>query len=88
MGRKAVALRLDTGDVGAFAVHLRAALHETWDCETFDHLVNNASHGEYALIGQRRQPADAVHRFQSRGRDGKRGDRLVSRPVDVRLRCL
>jgi|SRR5450631_2299133 NAD(P)-dependent dehydrogenase (short-subunit alcohol dehydrogenase family) len=31
---------------------LRTALRETWQRETFDHLVNNAGHGDYALIGQ------------------------------------
>ncbi|HEY0944045.1 MAG TPA: SDR family oxidoreductase [Opitutaceae bacterium] len=53
MGRKAVALQLDTGNVGgfaAFAGRLRAALRETWQRETFDHLVNNAGHGDTALI--------------------------------------
>lgn len=53
MGRKAVALRLDTGDVSAFpafAQALRAALRETWQRDSFDHLVNNAGHGDYALI--------------------------------------
>lgn len=55
MGRKAMALQLDTGDVAAFAAfadRLRTALRETWQRETFDHLVNNAGHGDYALIGQ------------------------------------
>ncbi|GGC45060.1 SDR family oxidoreductase [Chelatococcus reniformis] len=55
MGRKAVALHLDTGDIaafGSFADHLRTALRETWARESFDHLVNNAGHGDYALIGQ------------------------------------
>jgi NAD(P)-dependent dehydrogenase (short-subunit alcohol dehydrogenase family) len=55
MGRKAIAFRLDTGDVAAFpsfADSLRTALRETWSRETFDHLVNNAGHGDYALIGQ------------------------------------
>jgi NAD(P)-dependent dehydrogenase (short-subunit alcohol dehydrogenase family) len=55
MGRKAVALQLDTGEVAsfaAFAERLRAALRETFQRETFDHLVNNAGHGDYALIGQ------------------------------------
>ena len=53
MGRKAVALQLDVGDVAAFspfAETLRAALRDTWGRETFDHLVNNAGHGDYALI--------------------------------------
>ncbi|WP_315782799.1 MULTISPECIES: SDR family NAD(P)-dependent oxidoreductase [unclassified Bradyrhizobium] len=55
LGRKAVALQLDTGDVAgfmSFAERLRTALRETWGRETFDHLVNNAGHGDYALIGQ------------------------------------
>ena len=55
MGRKAVALQLDTGDVAGFAPfaeRLRTALRETWGCETFDHLINNAGHGIYATIDQ------------------------------------
>ncbi|HEX7792165.1 MAG TPA: SDR family oxidoreductase [Afipia sp.] len=53
MGRKAVALQLDTGKVAGFAdfaERLRTALRDTWSRETFDHLVNNAGHGDYALI--------------------------------------
>jgi NAD(P)-dependent dehydrogenase (short-subunit alcohol dehydrogenase family) len=53
-GRKAVALQLDTADVtgfASFANRLRAALRETWQRGTFDHLVNNAGHGDMALIG-------------------------------------
>ncbi|WP_458097951.1 SDR family NAD(P)-dependent oxidoreductase [Roseomonas sp. WA12] len=52
-GRKAIALQLDIGNVAtfpAFVSALRAALGETWRRDTFDHLVNNAGHGEYALI--------------------------------------
>ena len=55
MGRKAVALQLDTGDVASFAAfagRLKTVLRETWQRDTFDHLVNNAGHGDYALIGQ------------------------------------
>ncbi len=55
MGRKAVALQLDTGvvaDFAGFAERLRATLRETWQRESFDCLVNNAGHGDYALIGQ------------------------------------
>lgn len=55
MGRKAVALQLDTGDVATFASfadHLKAALHDTWSRETIDHLVNNAGHGDYASFSQ------------------------------------
>jgi NAD(P)-dependent dehydrogenase (short-subunit alcohol dehydrogenase family) len=55
MGRKAVALQLDTGDAASFAPfadRLRTALLDIWQRETFDHLVNNAGHGDYALIGE------------------------------------
>ena len=48
MGRKAVAFQLDTGNVAGFtpfADRLRTALRETWQRETFDHLVNNAGRG-------------------------------------------
>jgi NAD(P)-dependent dehydrogenase (short-subunit alcohol dehydrogenase family) len=53
MGQKAVALQLDTGHVAGFAnfvTRLRTVLAEVWQRETFDHLVNNAGHGDYALI--------------------------------------
>jgi NAD(P)-dependent dehydrogenase (short-subunit alcohol dehydrogenase family) len=53
MGRKAIAFQLDTGNITGFvlfAERLRAALRETWQRETFDYLVNNAGHGDYALI--------------------------------------
>jgi NAD(P)-dependent dehydrogenase (short-subunit alcohol dehydrogenase family) len=54
MGRKAIAFQLDTGNAATFtdfADHLRKALREAWQRESFDHLVNNAGHGDYALIG-------------------------------------
>jgi NAD(P)-dependent dehydrogenase (short-subunit alcohol dehydrogenase family) len=54
LGGQAVALQLETGDVGsfaAFAQSLRTTLHTTWQRETFDHLINNAGHGDYALLG-------------------------------------
>lgn len=55
MGRQAVALQLDTGvvaDFAGFAERLRAVLRQTWQRDSFDCLVNNAGHGDYALIGQ------------------------------------
>ncbi|MVW71099.1 SDR family NAD(P)-dependent oxidoreductase [Bordetella sp. 15P40C-2] len=55
LGRQAIALRLDTGNVAsfvAFAESLRAALRENWSRDTIDHLVNNAGHGDYATIDQ------------------------------------
>jgi NAD(P)-dependent dehydrogenase (short-subunit alcohol dehydrogenase family) len=53
IGRKAVALQLDTADVTTFALfaeRLKKALRETWQRDSFDHLVNNAGHGDYAAI--------------------------------------
>ena len=55
LGRKAVALQLDTGTVAAFrefTERLRTTLRKTWARDSFDHLVNNAGHGDYALIEQ------------------------------------
>jgi NAD(P)-dependent dehydrogenase (short-subunit alcohol dehydrogenase family) len=53
MGRKAVALPLDTGLVASFPAFvgaLRETLSTHWGRTTLDHLVNNAGHGDYALI--------------------------------------
>lgn len=55
LGRKAVALPLDTGDVEsfpAFVDKVLTALRSTWNRETFDHLVNNAGHGEMAPFAE------------------------------------
>ncbi|MFG1359255.1 SDR family oxidoreductase [Xanthobacter pseudotagetidis] len=54
MGRKAVALKLDTGAVAGFvdfAAALKAALRETFGRESFDNLVNNAGHGDFTPLG-------------------------------------
>ncbi|WP_159715976.1 SDR family oxidoreductase [Geminicoccus flavidas] len=54
-GRQAAALQLDVGDVSSFAAfteRLRTALREGWRRDRFDHLVNNAGHGDMATIGQ------------------------------------
>lgn len=53
LGRKAVALQLDVGKVSTFATFaetLRGVLKETWQRDNFDHLVNNAGHGDMASI--------------------------------------
>jgi NAD(P)-dependent dehydrogenase (short-subunit alcohol dehydrogenase family) len=45
LGRKSVALQLDTGDTAqfeAFSGALASVLQETWGCDTFNYLVNNA----------------------------------------------
>ncbi|MER8602348.1 SDR family oxidoreductase [Mesorhizobium sp. M1233] len=54
LGRKAVALQFDLGEVASFAPFaetLRAALKETWGRDSFDYLINNAGHGEFTIIG-------------------------------------
>jgi NAD(P)-dependent dehydrogenase (short-subunit alcohol dehydrogenase family) len=51
MGRKAVALQLDTSVVSgfpAFVEKTRRVLSEKWQRTTIDHLINNAGHGEMA----------------------------------------
>jgi len=53
LGRKAVALQLDVSETAsfpAFANTVRTALKDNWGRETFDHLINNAGHGDMALI--------------------------------------
>ena len=53
MGRQAVALPLDVADIAsfpAFVVSLRAELRNIWGRDRFDHLINNAGHGEFAVI--------------------------------------
>ncbi|MDB5928829.1 MAG: family NAD(P)-dependent oxidoreductase [Polaromonas sp.] len=55
MGCKAVALQLDTGRIAGFepfTARLGTVLREIWQRDTFDHLVNNAGHGDHALIEQ------------------------------------
>lgn len=55
LGRKAVALQFDVSDTStfpAFVKSVRSALKSTWSSESFDHLVNNAGHGEMAGIAE------------------------------------
>jgi NAD(P)-dependent dehydrogenase (short-subunit alcohol dehydrogenase family) len=55
MGRKAVALQLNVADVASFsgfADLLNEALASTWQRESFDHLVNNAGHGDMGLLAE------------------------------------
>ncbi|PZX47037.1 NAD(P)-dependent dehydrogenase (short-subunit alcohol dehydrogenase family) [Cereibacter changlensis] len=55
LGRQAAALQLDmaeTASFPAFADRLRTCLAEVWGRDSFDHLVNNAGHGEFAPIGE------------------------------------
>ncbi|CAM3555306.1 3-oxoacyl-ACP reductase [Bordetella sputigena] len=53
LGRKAAALRLDVANVASlkdFARTLHGVLKQEWSRDTFDHLVNNAGHGEMAAF--------------------------------------
>lgn len=55
LGRKAAALQLDVAKVAnlpAFASSVRSTLKSMWNRETFDHLINNAGHGEMASIAE------------------------------------
>lgn len=55
LGRRAVALPLDVGDVrsfGAFAAQLTQVLQATWQRERFDFLVNNAGMGVHAPFAE------------------------------------
>lgn len=55
LGRKAVMLQLDTGDVSrfaGFAVDVKQALADTWNRTNFDYLINNAGIGIEASFAQ------------------------------------
>ncbi|MCL4065817.1 SDR family oxidoreductase [Pseudomonas sp. GX19020] len=55
LGRKAVAVQLDVAQHDsfvAFADTLRGALRDAWGRESFDHLVNNAGHGEFTPFAE------------------------------------
>lgn len=55
LGRKAVALQLDVANVGSFGGFVEAlkeALAKTWQRNSFDHLVNNAGHGDMSMIAE------------------------------------
>ena len=55
LGRKAVALQLDAGQVtgfDAFVGQVRDALRDSWGVERFDHLVNNAGVGRAAPFAE------------------------------------
>lgn len=60
LGQKAVALPLDVGVSGSFAgfaERVRFALHDTWGRSSFDHLVNNAGHGDMAALSEMTEEA-------------------------------
>lgn len=54
LGRRAAALQLDTADISGFpnfAGRVRSTL-EGWGRDRFDHLINNAGHGEMAAFAE------------------------------------
>lgn len=58
LGRKVIALPLDmaqTASFPAFADSLGSALASVWGRATFDHLINNAGHGEFAPLAETRE---------------------------------
>lgn len=71
IGRKAVALQLDTSVVAgfpAFVEKVRAVLASTWQRDDFDHLVNNAGHGEMvALVETTEAQFDALFDVHVKG---------------------
>lgn len=55
MGRRVAALRLDTGNIAAFpgfTADLKTILADVWQRVTFDHLINNAGHGEFVSAAE------------------------------------
>ncbi len=55
LGRKAVALQLDTSNTktfAAFRASVQEKLEKTWNRDNFDFLVNNAGIGIYARVGE------------------------------------
>ena len=55
LGRKAVALQLDVSDISTFprfVESVRSVLTSTWGRDSFNHLVNNAGHGEMAGLAE------------------------------------
>lgn len=71
LGRKAVALPLDTGDAssfGAFAATVKQVLGDTWKRDRFDFLVNNAGHAAYGKLGDITEgDADGLYRVHLKG---------------------
>ncbi|MCM8735607.1 SDR family oxidoreductase [Azospirillum sp. A1-3] len=55
VGRRAVAIQLDVSDASgfpAFVESVRSTLKSNWGRDRFDHLVNNAGHGEMAAFAE------------------------------------
>ena len=71
LGRNAVALQLDAGNVasfGNFAKQVVGALHEQWNREQFDYLVNNAGTGHHAPFAETTEANfDALYNVHFKG---------------------
>lgn len=71
LGRKAVAIQLDTSNVSSFAdfsAQLTAHLQHIWQREQFDFLVNNAGFGIYAALSDTtEQQFDALMNVHFKG---------------------
>lgn len=71
LGRKAMTLQLDMRDVSSFrdfVAAVSAALKDTWGRNTFDHLINNAGHGEMAdFVNTTEEQFDALFDVHVKG---------------------
>jgi NAD(P)-dependent dehydrogenase (short-subunit alcohol dehydrogenase family) len=71
LGRKALALQLDTGDTAsfpAFADTVTAALRDTWGRTHFDYLVNNAGHAASGSVAEMTEADfDGLYRVHLKG---------------------
>ncbi len=71
LGRRAVALQLDTGrsdSFADFAATVQTALAQTWERERFDHLINNAGMGVHAgLMDTTEDQFDELFRVHLKG---------------------
>ena len=71
LGQKAVALQLDVADIAripTFVDEVRRALREDFGRESFDHLVNNAGHGEMAPFAETTEAQfDAIFNVHVKG---------------------
>lgn len=71
LGRKAVAIQLDAGDISSFtnfSTQLATHLQQTWQRDQFNFLVNNAGFGAYAPLSETtEQQFDALMNVHFKG---------------------
>ncbi|MFD9737952.1 SDR family NAD(P)-dependent oxidoreductase [Umezawaea sp. NPDC059074] len=68
LGRTAVALRLDVTERAGFVDEVRRTLKETWDRDTFDHLVNNGGIAHHLSFADTTEEAfDELMNIQFKG---------------------